>query len=77
MIEINGLTSEQKQMLEYMWCELESFEDFQNWIETLDYNDQLQALTLSKLIIMAVIDEQSNRLEYYPEAETVLEKYYK
>lgn len=77
MIEIKGLTNEQKQMLDYMWCELESFEDFQNWIETLDYNDQLQALTLSKLIIMAVIDEQSDRLEYYPEAEQVLEKYYK
>ena len=76
MIEINGLNSEQKQMLEFMWSELESFEDFQDWIETLNQKDRQQALTLSKMIILAVIDEQSNRLEYYPEASKVLEKYY-
>ena len=77
MIEINGLTSEQKQMLNFMWSELESFEDYENWLETLDDNDQMQAMILSKMIILAVIDEQSNRLEYYPQAEKVLEKYCK
>jgi hypothetical protein len=76
MIEINGLTSEQKQMLNFMWSELESLEDYENWLETLDDTDQMQAMTLSKMIILAVIDEQSNRLEYYPQAEKVLEKYY-
>jgi hypothetical protein len=76
MIEIDGLTKYQKDMLNYMWDEIDSVDEFESWLDTLAEDERLMALTLSKLIMFAVIDESANRLEYYPEAETVLEKYY-
>lgn len=76
MIEIDGLTKHQKDMLNYMWDEIDSVDEFESWLDTLAEDERLMALTLSKLIMFAVIDESANRLEYYPEAETVLEKYY-
>ena len=76
MIEIDGLNKYQKDMLDYMWLEINSIDEFDDWLDTLAEDERVTALTLSKLIMLAVIDETANRLKYFPEATKVLEKFY-
>ena len=56
-ISINGLTNEQVEMLEFMWNELKTFEDFEQWLNCLSDKDRAQAITLQRLIILESIEE--------------------
>lgn len=56
-IRIENLTHEQKEMLEFMWSEIETHTDFEEWLEILSPEDQAQAITLQRLIIIEVMEE--------------------
>ena len=50
MIYIEGVTPEQKEMLDIMWS-LESTDDYLDWYETLDTHDQQEADLLKMLLL--------------------------
>lgn len=56
-IRLENLTEEQKEMLNFMWNELDTFEDFENWVQCLSPEDQVQAITLQRLIVMEALEE--------------------
>jgi len=58
MPTINNLTQEQVEMLDFMWNELDSEEDFLNWYDALDKRQQLMAESLQRLMIMECVDEE-------------------
>ena len=76
MITIHGLTVEQKEMLDVMWS-IDSVDDFENWINLLDYDDYMMARSLSQLIIAEYLEEvfKSKRYNNFAEAKTVIEKF--
>jgi hypothetical protein len=76
MITIHGLTVEQKEMLDVMWS-IDSVEDFENWINLLDYDDYMMARSLSQLIIAEYLEEafKSKRYNNFAEAKSVIEKF--
>jgi hypothetical protein len=71
MIEIDNLTPEQVEMLDTMWS-LESYEDFQSYLESLDPADRRMAESLAKMIILAEMD---NLVGDCAEAKDVLAKF--
>lgn len=58
MPQINNLTEEQVEMLDFMWNELDTEEDFLNWYDALDPTQQRMAETLQRLMIMECVDEE-------------------
>lgn len=54
-IVIEHLTPEQHDMLDYMW-NLESPEDFESWVDTLDDKCRRMALSLRELVWYEVIE---------------------
>lgn len=76
MITIHGLTVEQKEMLDVMWS-IDSVDDFENWINLLDYEDYMMARSLSQLIVAEYLEEVFRRKRYnnFAEAKTVIEKF--
>ena len=76
-IRIEKLTEDQVDMLNFMWNELDSEEDFLNWYDALDKRQQLMAENLQRLMIMECIDEemlQENNTNY-PEANRVIDQF--
>jgi hypothetical protein len=59
MIYIEGVTPEQKEMLDIMWS-LESTDDYLDWHETLDTHDQQQADLLKMLLLYELSDQITN-----------------
>jgi len=56
MIHLDNLTPEQVDLLEVMWS-LDSYEDFQNFLLSLNEEDRKMADSLAKLIILAEMDD--------------------
>lgn len=56
MIHLDNLTPEQVDLLEVMWS-LDSYEDFQNFLLSLNEEDRKMAESLAKLIILAEMDD--------------------
>jgi len=56
-INIEHLTTEQKEMLDFMWNELEDLEDYERWFECLSTEQQEQAVVLQRLIILEMMEE--------------------
>jgi hypothetical protein len=52
---INGLTSEEVQMLEMMWS-IESSEDMEDWLTSLTRKERLMAYRLRMLLLIEMID---------------------
>ncbi len=59
MIYIQGVTLEQKEMLDIMWS-LKSTDDYSDWYETLDTHDQQQADLLKMLLLYELSDQITN-----------------
>ena len=59
MIYIEGVTPDQKEMLDIMWS-LESTDDYLDWYETLDTHDQQQADLLKMLLLYELSDQITN-----------------
>jgi hypothetical protein len=60
-------------MLDFMWNELETEEDFLNWYDQLDEGQQRMADLLQRMVIMGVIDDEMQEQESYPEAMKVID----
>lgn len=71
MIQIQNLTPEQVEMLDTMW-ELESYEDYCNYLDTLSLEDRRMAESLSQMVILAEMDEMIGQCV---EAKDVLQKF--
>ena len=55
-MQIENLTQEQVEMLDFMWNELDSEQDFLDWYDALDADQQQMADSLQRLVIMECID---------------------
>ena len=71
MIHLDNLTPEQVEMLDIMWS-LETYDEFQGYLNSLSTSDRKQAETLAKLIILAEMD---NLVGDCAEAKEVLAKF--
>ncbi len=71
MIQLENLTPEQVEMLDTMW-DLESYEEYTQYLDSLNAEDRKMAETLSQLVILAEMDEL---LGNCVEAKDVLKKF--
>ena len=55
---INGLSAEEVQMLEMMWS-IETVEDMEDWLMSLNREERLMAYRLRMLLIAELIDEDA------------------
>jgi len=73
-MQIEHLTEAQVEMLDFMWNELDSEQDFLDWYDALDSEQQRQADLLQRLVIMESIDEEMASQTKYPEARRVIDR---
>lgn len=59
MIQINGLTAHQHELLNKLWT-TDSLEAVEEWMSGLSEDDQLLAQSLSQLLILENIDSIQN-----------------
>ena len=71
MIQIENLTPEQVEMLDTMWS-LESYDEFQDYLNSLSKSDRQMAESLAKLVILSEMD---NLVGDCTEAKEVLAKF--
>jgi hypothetical protein len=71
MIKIDNLTEYQVEMLDHMWS-LDTYEEYQEWMDLLDEEDRILAESLSQMVILAEMDEMIGDCK---EAKTVLKKF--
>lgn len=55
-MQIDNLTPYQVEMLDHMWS-LETYEEYQEWMDLLDEDDRILAESLSQMVILAEMDE--------------------
>ena len=73
-MKIENLTKAQFEMLDFMWNELGSYEEMNDWLDTLDPADCRQAESLQELILLEAAEtlvEQSK----YREANKIINKF--
>ena len=76
-MQIENLTQEQVEMLDYMWNELDSEEEFVEWYDCLDEDQQRMADVLQRMLILESIDDDmifDNETDL-AEAKAVLSKF--
>ena len=71
MIQLDNLTPEQVEMLDIMWS-LESYEEFQAYLNSLSKSDRQMAETLAKLVILSEMD---NLVGDCTEAKEILKRF--
>jgi hypothetical protein len=71
-ISLDGLTKKEKAMLQIMWS-IDSKEQLQYWVSSLDNNDRKTATSLLTLIKYEMIEHMMD--DYYTEANEVLSKF--
>ena len=74
MMRIEHLTAEQVEMLDFMWNELDTEEDYLNWYACLDEQQQIMADGLQRLVIMEAMDEQLENQKSFPEVQKMLDR---
>lgn len=76
-MQIENLTQEQVEMLDFMWNELDTEEEFLEWYDALDKDQQRMAESLQRLMIMESIDEEmllKNNTDF-AEAKYVIDRF--
>jgi hypothetical protein len=73
-MQIDGLTPEQVEMLDFMWNELDSYEEFEAWMECLDDAQRKDAEVLQRLVILAAFEEELEQSNYH-EANQVIQQF--
>jgi hypothetical protein len=73
-MKLNNLTPEQVEMLDFMWTELDSYEDMLAWMDTLDPADRKQAEILQRLVLLEAAEEILESSEYH-EANQVIQQF--
>ena len=64
-MRIDNLTPDQVDMLDFMWTELESYEDMLEWMATLDPADRKQAEVLQNLVLLEAAETLLEESEYH------------
>lgn len=73
MININGLTREQCDMLDIIWS-FKSKDEYFDWMENLDEEEAIMAQGLMELLLLAILEEaQEEADEPYREAKMVIQ----
>jgi hypothetical protein len=73
-MQIQGLTEEQVEMLDFMWS-LDSMEEFEEWKSGLDRRERLMADTLQRMVLMAALDDALETEKAYPDAKKLLKQF--
>jgi hypothetical protein len=73
MITINGLTVHQVALLDEMWA-CDTWEDFEEFMETLSPQDRVEAGRLQRMILLAELDDVVAQMPL-TEANKVLDKF--
>lgn len=76
-LTISGLSLEEKEMLDFMWNNLETEEDYETWIDSLDTRQQIMANALSRMIILEMMDNEIDEMstDAMLESREVLERF--
>ncbi len=73
MININGLTQEQCDMLDVIWS-FETKDEYFDWLENLDEEETTMAQGLMQLLALAILDEAQEELDDpYRDAKLVIQ----
>jgi hypothetical protein len=70
-IHIQGLTSEQVQILDMMWG-IETEQDYKDWLGSITIEEAILAEQLKNLLVLALIDES---VEDYSTAKNYLKRF--
>ena len=73
-MRIENLTVEQVDMLDFMWNELESYEEMSEWMATLDPADRKQAEVLQKLILIEAAETLVEESQYH-DANRIIDQF--
>jgi hypothetical protein len=73
-MRIENLTPEQVEMLDFMWNELDTYEEMIEWLDALDPVERRQAETLQQLILLESAETLIEESKYY-EANMVINKF--
>jgi hypothetical protein len=73
-MRIENLTEEQVEMLDFMWTEIESYEDMLEWMASLDPADRKQAENLQRLMILEAAETMLEESQYH-EANRVIDQF--
>ena len=73
-MKIDNLTQDQVDMLDFMWTEIESYEDMLEWMATLDPADRTQAENLQRLMILEAAETMLEESQYH-EANRVIDQF--
>jgi hypothetical protein len=75
MININGLTQEQVDMLDIIWA-FDTKEEYNDWLENLDIEEYNMCRGLMELLTLAILDEslenRGRRADPYKEANKII-----
>jgi hypothetical protein len=71
-MKIENLTAEQVEMLDFMWNELDTEQDYLEWYECLDSGQRQQADLLQRLVILESFEEMLDQGNY-PDAKRVIQ----
>lgn len=74
MIQLDGLTPRQVELLDTIWS-MDSQDEVNEFLSTLDPEDQLNCQTLMRMLVLGLVDQAVDELPAYKEANLVLEKY--
>ena len=74
-MEIQHLTQEQCEMLDFMWNELDSEQEFLEWYDALDEGQQRMADILQRMVILESLDEEMLAQTEYPDAKRVIDQF--
>ncbi len=73
MINIDGLTQEQCDMLDIIWS-FETKDEYFDWLENLDNEETTMAQGLMQLLALAILDEAQEEMDDpYREAKLVIQ----
>mgnify|MGYP003346974988 CR=1 FL=1 len=73
-MQIEKLTERQVELLDTMWS-IDNFEEVEEFIETLDKEEQRECRSLIRLVVLEGFDEIMAKQTQFPEAQAVLKRF--
>jgi hypothetical protein len=73
-MRIENLTPDQVDMLDFMWTELDTYEDMLEWMASLDPADRVQAENLQRLMLLEAAETLLEESEYH-DANRVIDQF--
>jgi hypothetical protein len=72
-MRIEGLTEHQVELLDTMWA-IEEFTELEQWMDTLDRADRIEAENLQRLVVLETFEELLESSKY-PDANRVIDQF--